>query len=181
MSLRFWNISVSGAVGMVRTLRLGEGTYVVGTDPECEIAALGVGMDRRHAVLELSGEDVLVEDLGSAAGTLLGGMRVEGRVQGKCPVTLEFGQVRLVVEYAGAWADGGLSPDQTLRLVHPAYERVQAQSPPADSTRRLAPDRGYRWKERLCRMGPGGRRWRSKWLLRRFTLGTAFPCAMTTR
>jgi hypothetical protein len=48
--------------------------------------------------------------LGAAAGTFLGGNRVVGRQEGECPATVELGQVRLVVEYAGAWADGGLSP-----------------------------------------------------------------------
>ena len=97
MDLRFWNVSVFGAVGMVRTMRLGEGSYVVGSDPECDIAALGDGLAPRHALLVLSGEAVLVEDLGAAAGTLLGGPRVAGRRVGDCPATLELGQVRLVV------------------------------------------------------------------------------------
>jgi serine/threonine protein kinase/WD40 repeat protein len=156
MDLRFWNVSVFGAVGMVRTLRLGEGSYVVGSDPDCDIAALGDGLAPRHAQLVLSGEAVLVEDLGTAAGTLLGGNRVEGRQEGDCPATLELGQVRLVVEYAGAWADSGASPEQTLRLVHPAYGRGHAQAYSADSTQRLVPQGGYLERAPVSADGPGG-------------------------
>ena len=156
MDLRFWNVSVFGAVGMVRTMRLGEGSYVVGSDPECDIAALGDGLAPRHALLVLSGEAVLVEDLGAAAGTLLGGTRVEGRQEGDCPATLELGQVRLVVEYAGAWADSGGSPDQTLRLVHPAYERGQVQAYPPESTQRLVPHGGIPVGVAVAADGPGG-------------------------
>ena len=156
MDLRFWNVSVFGAVGMVRTMRLGEGSYVVGSDPECDIAALGGGLDRRHALLVLSGERVGVEDLGSAAGTLLGGDRVEGRGEGSYPATLELGHVRLVVEYAGAWADGGLSPEQTLRLVHPAYRRMQTPAFSPESTQRLAPQGASGRGKPEMEAGPGG-------------------------
>jgi len=156
MALRFWNVSVFGAVGMVRTMRLGEGAYVVGSDPDCDIAALGGGLDRRHALLVLSGEKVGVEDLGSAVGTLLGGNRVEGRGEEDCPATLELGHVKLVVEYAGAWTDGGLSPEQTLRLVHPAYGKMHAQAGSPEMTQRLAPGGCYSRGEPELEAGPGG-------------------------
>ena len=149
-------MSVFGAVGMVRTMRLGEGSYVVGSEPDCDIAALGGGLERRHALLVLSGEKVGVEDLGSAVGTLFGGSRVEGRGECNCPATLELGHVKLVVDYAATWADGGLSPEQTLRLVHPVYGRIHAQAESPESTQRLAPQGASARGKPELEAGPGG-------------------------
>jgi hypothetical protein len=140
MSLRFWNVSVFGAVGMVRTMRLGEGVYTVGTDPACEIVAQGEGLESRHALLHLSGEGIAVEDLGSAAGTRVGGARVQGICKTECPGLVEVGSIRLEVEFAGAWADDGLSPEQTLRLVHPTSDRAFNPRQQFESTQRIAVD-----------------------------------------
>ena len=138
MALRFWNVSVLGAVGMVRTMRLGEGVYAVGTDPGCEIVAQGEGLEPRHALLVLSEEGVAVEDLGSEAGSVVGGVRVKGTRQAGCPALVELGGIRLEVEFAGAWAEDGLSPEQTLRLVHPRPDRGLQPEERLESTQRIA-------------------------------------------
>jgi hypothetical protein len=139
MALRFWNIGVHGAVGMVRTLRIGEGSYVVGSSPDCEIAALGEGLAGHHALLTFSGENVRVEPLGDGGETFLGGERLESAREARCPVTVQLGGVTLEVEFAGVVTEGGLSPEQTQRLVHPASVRMRPAEDGLESTQRITP------------------------------------------
>jgi WD40 repeat protein len=139
MALHFWNIRVHGAVGMVRTMRLGEGSYVVGSASDCEIAALGEGLAAHHALLTLFGERVSVEPLGEVGETFLGAERIESARDARCPVTVKLGSVRLDVEFAGFSADGGLSPEQTQRLVHPDVVRMRRAEDGLECTQRITP------------------------------------------
>ena len=139
MAIRFWNVGVRGAVGMVRTMRLGEGSYVVGSAPDCEISALGEGLAGHHAILTLSGETVSVEPLGEGGETFLGEERIWTAREARCPVTVKLGGVRLDVEFEGVLAEGGLSPEQTQRLVHPDYVRMRMAENELEHTRRITP------------------------------------------
>lgn len=55
---------------------------------------------RMHAVIEVSGSDVRVIDLGSSTGTILNGRRVEKNDVLKSGDVLEFGPFRIEVEFA---------------------------------------------------------------------------------
>jgi TonB family protein len=59
---------------------------------------------RMHAVIEVSGSDVRVIDLGSSSGTLLNGERIEKNASLNSGDTLEFGPFRVEVEVADAAA-----------------------------------------------------------------------------
>ena len=57
---------------------------------------------RMHAVIEVSGSDVRVIDLGSSTGTILNGRRVEKNDVLKSGDVLEFGPFRIEVEFSAA-------------------------------------------------------------------------------
>lgn len=49
----------------------------IGRDPECDIFLNDVTVSRSHAVLELAGPEVSIEDVGSLNGTYVNGVRVD--------------------------------------------------------------------------------------------------------
>lgn len=49
----------------------------IGRDPECDIFLNDITVSRSHAVLELAGTEVSVEDAGSLNGTYVNGVRVD--------------------------------------------------------------------------------------------------------
>jgi len=59
-------------------LLLAEGTYLMGRDASCHILLDDAKVSRRHAKLNIQGEQVIVEDLGSMNGIYVNGGRVSG-------------------------------------------------------------------------------------------------------
>lgn len=51
--------------------------FVLGRDAQCDIRLGGVGVSRRHAVVRADIDHVVLEDLGSACGTLVNNERIE--------------------------------------------------------------------------------------------------------
>ena len=62
-------------------LELGEGEFAVGRNASCQLSLDDPLVSRRHAVLEVHGDVVTVEDLQSRNGVLVNGRRIEGRVR----------------------------------------------------------------------------------------------------
>lgn len=59
---------------------LGEGDFLIGREPECDIYVEDPHISRRHARLTV-GEDLIeIEDLGSSSGTFLDGTPIKGRI-----------------------------------------------------------------------------------------------------
>src|SRR5262245_13111043 len=78
---------------------------------------------RMHAVIEVSGSDVRVIDLGSSTGTILNGNRVEKNDVLKSGDVLEFGPYRIEVEFTAAPAGATVVPQAAA----PAGATVVAQ------------------------------------------------------
>lgn len=57
------------------------GDNVVGRDPACDLQIEGVGVSRRHAIICVSADAVMLRDLGSKNGTYVNGMRVTGETR----------------------------------------------------------------------------------------------------
>lgn len=93
-------------------LLLSEGENVIGRDPNCSVWLDVAGVSRRHARLVVSGDEVVVEDLGSKNGTCVG----ETPIVGSRP--LQDGEVLLIgpaeVQFR-LWSDG--SAKGTERIV----------------------------------------------------------------
>ncbi|MFW6050740.1 MAG: FHA domain-containing protein [Myxococcota bacterium] len=69
---------------------LAQGEHVIGRSPECDVVLDDPMASRRHAVLRVSAEGVVLEDLGSRNGVLVNGVRMFD------PVTLSHGDRFLV-------------------------------------------------------------------------------------
>lgn len=54
--------------------------WVIGRDPQCDLIVDAQGVSSRHCLLTRSGEDYLLEDLGSTNGTFVNGERITTRV-----------------------------------------------------------------------------------------------------
>lgn len=72
--MRFRLRSPDGDIG------LPEGRFYVGRSRECQLFLDDPLVSRRHAVLFMDGDRVVLEDLGSRNGTLVNGARIEGPV-----------------------------------------------------------------------------------------------------
>jgi DNA-binding winged helix-turn-helix (wHTH) protein len=57
---------------------LGEGEHVLGRDPELPVCLEASSVSRRHALIRVSRDGAVLEDLGSKNGTLLDGRRISG-------------------------------------------------------------------------------------------------------
>lgn len=62
-------------------LELNEGTFAVGRNASCQLSLDDPLVSRRHAIFELLGDVVTLEDLGSRNGVIVNGHRIEGRVR----------------------------------------------------------------------------------------------------
>jgi DNA-binding winged helix-turn-helix (wHTH) protein len=58
-------------------LKLNEGEYVVGRDPDADVYLDSPSVSRRHAIIRITGREATVEDLGSRNGTFVGERRIE--------------------------------------------------------------------------------------------------------
>ena len=61
-------------------LELNEGTFAVGRNASCQLSLDDPLVSRRHAIFELSGNGVTLEDLNSRNGVIVNGHRIEAKV-----------------------------------------------------------------------------------------------------
>jgi hypothetical protein len=61
-------------------LELNEGTFAVGRNASCQLSLDDPLVSRRHAIFEVGGGGVTVEDLNSRNGVIVNGIRIESRV-----------------------------------------------------------------------------------------------------
>ena len=62
-------------------LELSEGTFAVGRNASCQLSLDDPLVSRRHALFEVAGAVVTVEDLNSRNGVIVNGHRIDGKVQ----------------------------------------------------------------------------------------------------
>ncbi len=61
-------------------LELNEGTFAVGRNASCQLSLDDPLVSRRHALFEVAGNQVTIEDLASRNGVIVNGHRIEGKV-----------------------------------------------------------------------------------------------------
>src|SRR5687768_12788291 len=61
-------------------LELNEGTFAVGRNASCQLSLDDPLVSRRHAIFELQGGGVTLEDLNSRNGVIVNGHRIEAKV-----------------------------------------------------------------------------------------------------
>jgi DNA-binding winged helix-turn-helix (wHTH) protein len=74
-----------------REIPLGQGENVLGRDPASVVWIDSPRASRRHALIRVSGEEAVVEDLGSKNGTLVNGTRVQSPTRLRDGDRLEVG------------------------------------------------------------------------------------------
>ena len=72
---------------------IGEGPWIIGRDPTCEVEIADHRASRRHARLISTSQGLVIEDLASSNGTLLDGRSIEGRAPFPGSSTLKIGDV----------------------------------------------------------------------------------------
>ena len=77
---------------------LAEGSHLLGSSPGCDVRIPHPSISRRHARIEVRGDGVEIEDLGSRNGTRTGGHKVVGRQALTVGKSLTFGAVAAVLE-----------------------------------------------------------------------------------
>ena len=122
-------------------LELSEGQFAVGRNASCQLSLDDPLVSRRHAILYVSREGVLVEDLGSRNGVLVNGQRIEGRVDLRAGDKILIGAQELTLLHARdeGVAIGGMPMPQpaaaklTLPKMAAAVRQVEVPSSQVDS------------------------------------------------
>lgn len=78
-----------------RRFTLGDGTHTLGRAPDCQVPLDTAGTSRRHAELQVTGQHVMLSDLGSVNGTHVNERRVDVPVVLKDGDMLRLGDVLL--------------------------------------------------------------------------------------
>jgi DNA-binding winged helix-turn-helix (wHTH) protein len=78
-----------------RELVLGEGESILGRSRDATLFIDDEGVSRRHARIAISGDNVVVEDLGSKNGTMVNGERITEPVGIQDAATIRIGSVTL--------------------------------------------------------------------------------------
>ena len=109
---------------------LHDGENVVGSDLSCAIHVPHPSVSQRHAALDVTGERVVLRDLGSSNGTMAGTRRIR-----ECELTpgvaLYFGRVPAVLEQVAAHDLDVAIPVTALVTPGPEVTRATPTSPVA--------------------------------------------------
>lgn len=125
---------------LLRSERLVQDIIKVGKLPSSHLRIDDENVSRMHAVIEVTGEDIFIIDLGSAAGTIVNGSRVN-----KCKLQngdeLKLGETRVVVEVGSAEtvadedatvvSDSQKIPDAALPSARPPAPPPASARPPS--------------------------------------------------
>ena len=65
------HLQVRGPDGFEETVLIREGETMIGRDPSCDVVLEPKNVSRRHLVIRRAGGGYVVQDLGSANGTML--------------------------------------------------------------------------------------------------------------
>jgi len=80
-----------------KTVRLKQGTILIGRSQECYLRARSDTVSRRHCEITVGDSSVTVQDLQSKNGTLVNGARIEGPLELKTGDQLQVGPMRFEV------------------------------------------------------------------------------------
>lgn len=112
--------------------------FVLGRSPECDLVLDGPGSSRRHARILREGDRFLLEDLGSANGTLVNGARAQ-----RCP--LEVGDELRIDEFQLTFVLESRPLGEEIRVEAAARGSLGSAAPPeqtllcADGARTAVP------------------------------------------
>ena len=139
------------------------GEMRVGRTDDCEITLADPRVSRNHAVLRVEGTRIVLEDMGSANGTLVNGLRLVGSVELKHGDDIQFDKYKFRVVVAGlapAAADGDatvvapldgdatvVTPFASEAAPAPSQAAPAPQPPPQPKPAAVSPDLPGSWTE----------------------------------
>lgn len=104
MSQKTLNLKIYNGDELVETKALSQDVIKIGKLKSSHLCLEDDAVARMHAVIEVSGNDVRVIDLGSSTGTILNGEAIEKNASISSGDVLEFGAYRIEVEVVDAGA-----------------------------------------------------------------------------
>ncbi|NOU31558.1 MAG: FHA domain-containing protein [Polyangiaceae bacterium] len=118
--------------------------YVVGRDPQCEMALRDSDVSRKHVALRRAGNRVFIRDLGSKNCAELGTTAIQGEIEWAPHLSLRLGRTVLSlivpfehalaqVERTAAWQDALPPPPKMRSPAAPAAELPPTEAPVAES------------------------------------------------
>jgi predicted component of type VI protein secretion system len=125
-------------------LELNEGTFAVGRNASCQLSLDDPLVSRRHAIFELQGNAVTIEDLNSRNGVIVNGHRIETKVNLNVGDRILIGSQELTLLAArdGANMTGGVGkmtlPKMKVSTPSSGFPPVQIESDPEPSMVRRA-------------------------------------------
>jgi len=126
-------------------LELNEGIFAVGRNASCQLSLDDPLVSRRHAIFELSGAGVTIEDLNSRNGVIVNGHRIESKVNLSVGDRVLIGsqELTLLAAREGANVTGGgvgkmTLPKMKVSTPSSGFPPVQIESDPEPSMVRRA-------------------------------------------
>jgi predicted component of type VI protein secretion system len=127
-------------------LELNEGTFAVGRNASCQLSLDDPLVSRRHAIFELQGGGVTIEDLNSRNGVIVNGHRIEAKVNLNVGDRILIGSQELTLlaarDGAGNMTGGGVGkmtlPKMKVSTPSSGFPPVQIESDPEPSMVRRA-------------------------------------------
>jgi pSer/pThr/pTyr-binding forkhead associated (FHA) protein len=86
---------------LTRAIRLAAGETIVGRSRDCDLCIPSSDISRRHCLIALVNGQVTVEDLSSANGTFLNGVRITGTRSVRADDLLRIGPLTFTVKFEG--------------------------------------------------------------------------------
>jgi pSer/pThr/pTyr-binding forkhead associated (FHA) protein len=115
MNLKLF-VGVAGG-GAGKALVISRPSFLIGRDASCQLCAASSEVSRRHCLLIIEGERVLLQDLGSKNGTFVNDLRVEGQVELRHKDRLRVGPLSFIVSVEHTAAPVAVAPPARPALV----------------------------------------------------------------
>ncbi|MBX3188354.1 MAG: FHA domain-containing protein [Labilithrix sp.] len=125
-------------------LELNEGTFAVGRNASCQLSLDDPLVSRRHAIFELAGGTVTIEDLNSRNGVIVNGHRIETKVNLNVGDRILIGSQELTLLAARDGGQPGMGvgkmtlPKMKVSTPSSGFPPVQIESDPEPSMVRRA-------------------------------------------
>lgn len=128
----------------IKSLALGERTYLIGRDPACDLVLKDTLVSRRHCQLMWQGNEYHLKDLDTGNGTLVNGVREFSKVL-RVASTLQVGQEMMLFDPEAA---AGETPDDD-ELPAWALSMVDDDEQSLPATAHLAPTELHRMQAKV--------------------------------
>lgn len=143
----------------VKSLPLGERTYLVGRDPACDLVLSDTLVSRRHFQLMWQGSEYLLKDLDTGNGTLVNGVREFSKIM-RVAATLQVGEEMMLFDPEASGdetPEGDELPEWAMSMVDDDEDDLPATAhvAPAELNRMQAKVRARQRPHLVVRSGAG--------------------------